>query len=509
MHTSKLPTSPARWRCVRHALKLSLGVLIASTGVSGCATSLPSVTTEAGVSPFIAFVHLDGFDLSGVTGAQFTIAPKAGSASKPVHVEYSLSALAARGYFSLGSLTLPVFGLYAGYQNQVSVEVDRSSVGPLSLKVTVPTAAYIDPSDIYSKPNIDTPRAPGSALGFDFIFIKSGLGSPVIIDTDGEIRWAAPRIQSSFSSAFRGDEFIIGDPGRPTVYGLRLDGNIAKADLPSSSYTDFNHNINRGKFGFLAEVDAESGGVASIESNVIEFQYSSPFSILNQWDLGAILSAYMSSQGDAAAAFVRPGVDWFHSNSAIYDSRDDSVIVSSRENFVIKLGYSSGAIMWILGDPTKYWYTFPSLRAKALTLAPGGLYPIGQHALSITFDRLLMLFNDGLGSLNQPAGEPAGQTRTYSTVSAYSIDQASMTATEVWDYDAGQTIFSPVCSSAYEAADRSILVDYATASGATEALLIGLDSSRNVVFEFKYPTSGCSTSWNARPIPLDDLKVNE
>jgi len=120
-----------------------------------------------------------------------------------------------------------------------------------------------------------------------------------------------------------------------------------------------------------------------------------------------------------------------------------------------------------------------------------------------------MLFNDGLGSLNQPAGEPAGQTRTYSTVSAYSIDQASMTATEVWDYDAGQTIFSPVCSSAYEAADRSILVDYATASGATEALLIGLDSSRNVVFEFKYPTSGCSTSWNARPIPLDDLKVNE
>ena len=56
-----------------------------------------------------------------------------------------------------------------------------------------------------------------------------------------------------------------------------------------------------------------------------------------------------------------------------------------------------------------------------------------------------------------------------------------MTATEVWDYDAGQTIYSPVCSSAYEAADQSILVDYATASNATEALLVGLDSSHNVV----------------------------
>jgi arylsulfate sulfotransferase len=509
VHALKLPASPARWRCVCHALKPSLGVLIAWIGVSGCASSLPSVTTEAGVSPFISFVHLEGFDLSSVTGAQFTIAPKPGSVSKPVHVEYSILALAARGYFSGESLTLPVFGLYAGYQNQVSVEVDRSSVGPILLKVTVPSAAYIDPTGIYSQPTIITPRAAGSALGFDFIFIKSGLGSPVIIDTDGEIRWAAPGIQISPSSAFRGDEFIIGDPGRPTVYRLRLDGNIRQADLPSGTYTDFNHNINRGKSGFLAEVDATGSGVASIESNVIEFQDSSSISILNQWDLGAILSAYMSSQGDDAAAFVRPGVDWFHSNSAIYDSRDDSVIVSSRENFVMKLGYSSGAIMWILGDPSKYWYTFPSLRAKALTLAPGGLCPIGQHALSITFDGLLMLFNDGLGSLNQPAGEPAGQTRTYSAVSAYSIDQASMTATEVWDYDAGQTIFAPICSSAYEATDRSILVDYATANNLTEALLVGLDSSHNVVFEFKYPTFGCNTSWNARPIRLDDLKVNE
>ena len=84
-----------------------------------------------------------------------------------------------------------------------------------------------------------------------------------------------------------------------------------------------------------------------------------------------------------------------------------------------------------------------------------------------------------------------------------------MTATDVWDYDAGQTIFSPLCSGAYEAADQSILVDYAFASNGTAALLVGLDSSHNVVFEFKYPTTGCNTNWNARPIPLDDLKVNE
>jgi arylsulfate sulfotransferase len=499
-----------RWRRVRRAL--NLGVIIASLGLTACAvapTKNTVVSVEGTLSPFISLVQLVGFDFSTLTGVQYTIAPKPGSVSKPVHVEYSLSALLARNYVSPGSVTVPVFGLYAGYENQVSIELETQAGAPISLQVAVRTSPYVDPSGVYSHPNILTPRMAGSGLGFDFIFIKSGLGSPVIIDTDAEIRWAVPGIGDSISSAFIGDTFVIGDPGQPTIDRLRLDGNITESPLPPSTYTGFHHNIEPGKQGLLAEVDAASGGVASIESNIIEFQDRNVISIPNHWDLGTILSDYISSQKDDPAAFVRPGVDWFHSNSAIYDPRDDSVIVSSRENFVIKLDYKTGAIIWIFGDPTKYWYTFSSLRAKALTLAPGGLYPIGQHALSITSDGLLMLFNDGLGSVTQPAGAPAGETRTYSTVSAYSIDERSMTASEVWDYDAGKTIFSPFCSSAYEAPDKSILVDYAVADDGTAALLVGLDSAHNVVFEFEYENSGCGTSWNARPMPLDNLKVDQ
>ena len=493
---------------------LSSGVIIASLGLTACAAA-PTVNTvdtvekTVSVSPFISLVQVDGFDSSALIRVQYAIAPKPGSVSKPVRVEYSLSALAARGYVSTSSLTVPVFGLYAGYENEVSFELETRAGISIPLQVTVPTPPYVDPSGIYSRPSILIPRSVGSGLGFDFIFIKSGLGSPVIIDTDAEIRWALPGISDSQSSTFVGDTFVIGDPKQPTVYRLRLDGNIAQGPLPPSTYTDFNHNIDPGKQGFLAEVDAASDGVANIESNVIEFQDANVISIPSHWDLGAILSAYMSSQGDDPAAFVRPGIDWFHSNSAIYDPRDDSVIVSSRENFVIKLDYKTSTIIWILGDPTKYWYTFASLRAKALTLAPGGLYPIGQHALSITPDGLLMLFNDGLGSFNQPAGAPAGETRTYSTVSAYSIDEKSMTAREVWDYDGGKTIYSDICSSAYETADKSILVDYAVADNATQALLLGLDSNHNVVFEYEYPTTVCNTSWNARPIALDNLKVDQ
>jgi arylsulfate sulfotransferase len=335
--------------------------------------------------------------------------------------------------------------------------------------------------------------------------IKSSLASPIIVDTDAEMRWVVPSTVVATSSALQGDEFVIGTLDSLNVYRLRLDGTLSQAAVPSSTtYTDFDHNIDFGKTALLAEFDI---GTKSLESNIAEIDDSG--TIYNQWNMAAIISDYMTGQGDNAKAFVRPGSDWFHSNSTAYDPSDDSLIVSSRENFVIKVGYSTGNIIWILGDTTKYWYTFPSLRAKALTLT-AGLPPIGQHGISINSDGNLMLFNDGLGSRSQPAGEPAGLTLPYSAVSVYAIDTASMTAQEVYRFDNGESIDSEICGSAYEAAGQSVLVDYATAANFLQARLVGLDANQNVVFDFQYAnqTGTCNTSWNAIPIALDNLKIN-
>ncbi len=471
-----------------------------------------SVTSDPGPSPFISLVQIGWDEVGAVTAVQYTIAPKPGSVSNPVQVEYSAAALYARGYISGRGMTVPVYGLYAGYDNKVSMTLLLQNATSKTFEVDITTQPYTDPTGIYSNPDVIVQRAAGSKLGFSFIYVKSNMDSPVILDTDGNIRWAVPHVPASPSSAFVADTFIIGSSTSPTVYTLRLDGGIGKAALPATpqNWTNFGHDIDDGKYGVLAEPDAKTNGVEDIESNVIEMEnaINTPEIVAN-WDLGAIIGSYMTSQGDDAAAFVRPGKDWFHLNSAIYDPSDDSVIVSSRENFIIKLDYTTGAIKWILGDPTKYWYTFPSLRAKALTLAAGGLYPIGQHALSINPAGQLMVFNDGLASANQPTGEPAGQTRLYSAVSAYTIDATAMTATNVWNYEAGQQIFSSVCSSAYQTSDQSMLVDYATADNVTHSILVGLDPSQNIVFEFEYPTYECNTAWNARPFPLDKLVVTQ
>jgi arylsulfate sulfotransferase len=52
---------------------------------------------------------------------------------------------------------------------------------------------------------------------------------------------------------------------------------------------------------------------------------------------------------------------------------------------------------------------------------------------------------------------------------------------------------------------ESILISYARANERQHARLVGLNSQREVVFDFQYDARGCNTSWNAVPVPLDNM----
>lgn len=456
--------------------------------------------SEAGVTPFIAFAHLSGETLAEVSTVTFSVEPKPGSVSKPVRVTYTRAALESRGRFETAqSLKLPVFGLYSGYDNTVSIKLSFVDCSTQTLTGTVAASAYADPNGVYDHPTFIKSRAAGSELGFDFFVMKSGAGTPIIVDTDGAIRWVGPGTENSISSAFTDNGFVIGDQRSTRVRRLELDGTETLATPPASTYRNFHHNIDAGKAGLLIELDTPT----ERETRIAEYDVSA--GVTKEWDFAAIMRDTLTAGGDDPTLFVRPPRDWFHTNAAIYDPSDDSLIVSSRENFILKVDYETGAVKWLLGDPTKYWNSFPSLRAKALTLNDGGLYPIGQHALSITSDGLLLTFNAGNPSESQPTGAPAGEARTYSAVSAYRIDPETMTATNVWNFDYGQSLYSDHCGSAYEGPNQSILISYARADARAHARLVALDSAHQVVFDIQYASQGCNTSWNAVPIALDDL----
>jgi hypothetical protein len=91
------------------------------------------------------------------------------------------------------------------------------------------------------------------------------------------------------------------------------------------------------------------------------------------------------------------------------------------------------------------------------------------------------------------------------------LDLVTKVATEVWNFPVNQSIHCPLCSSVYEDAPRNYLIDYALVisrapGNPTFAQLLGLDCSGQEIFYYRYPTVGCSNSYNAIPIHLENTK---
>ena len=454
------------------------------------------------VNPFIRHLKFSVNPIANLKSVQFTVQPKPGSVTRPISATYSSNYLSSRGYLdTAGNLKIPVFGLYDGFTNTVTLTyVFRDSSSKQSL-FSLPTFQF-DSGCNYDRGTVVLPRTRSTSLSYDFMLLKDSCShfSPALMDTDGELRWVGTAGVSNGASAFFDNAIYIGQG--PQLLRIELDGTVnLVADYSRIGVRDFHHNIDPGKFGLLVEVDTST----DIESVILEVGENG--TVYRRWNMYQIIADAMRARGDDPSAFVRRGQDWFHNNSATYRASDNSLIVSSRENFVIALDYASGAIKWILGDKTKAWFQYPSLSQYALTVpAGGGVAPIGQHALSITYNDKLLLFDDGLPSFSQT---PPGSMRKFAAPRKYSLNLnlANRTATQIFSYN--RPIVSEICSSVYEDAPDNYLVDYAVAGGFRSddafAEIVGLLPSGNRAFDYKYPTDGCDEIFNAIPIHLEEL----
>ena len=285
---------------------------------------------------------------------------------------------------------------------------------------------------------------------------------------------------------------------------IDLDGTVTLVgDYSNLGITNFHHNIDRGKVGIILDANTTT------QYNSVNIEVDPSGRVLKVWDMANILSAAMRAGGDDPSQFVYPTpTDWFHNNGVTYNRADDSVIISSRENFLICLDYNTTAIKWILGDPTKKWYQFPSLRRFALTVASGSLPPIGQHSPSITFDQGLMVFDNGNESILQ---NPRGAHRDFASPRKYSLDLVGKVATEVSNFPMNESIHCPFCSSVYEDAPYNYLIDYSIVNGGLPGVpvfaeLLGLNAAGETIFFYRYPATDCGKIYRALPIHLENTK---
>ena len=126
------------------------------------------------------------------------------------------------------------------------------------------------------------------------------------------------------------------------------------------------------------------------------------------------------------------GWDNEHSNAVIEDPRDDTLIVSMRnQSAVIKFSRTNGQLKWILG-PHENWG--PEFQRSLLT--PVGAFfewQYGQHAPVITPQGTLLVYDNG-NDRAIPFTPRVPDTNNYSRAVEYVINEQTMEVSQVWDY---------------------------------------------------------------------------
>ena len=498
-------------------------------------TALSAGTPVEGPTVFIQTIPLHDPQFSSLSSVSFTIVPRVGATATPISATFDRAYLQNRGWLLADTQTIsvPVWGLYPDVTNTVKLTATHTAASPVrqtappramittrstKLSVSVSTSPYTRCSN-YNAMQINTPRDSAVALGYSYFMLKTWncSDSPIIMDIDGNVRWAGTMPSVSQASAFINQQFFLGQGNGTQLFTQTLDGTSTTvgdySGAPNNVTLISHHNIDPGKNGaMLIDVDTNT----AVESTILSVAPNGD--VRKTFDVVSIFRQYIQSHCNLADpsvvttecansnplldSWLRPTNDWFHNNSATYWPARNELVVSSRENFVVGIDYRTKALKWILGDTNKAWYqTGLALHPLALALGDGlTIAPIGQHALSITPTNHLLLFDDGLQSVNQ---NPAGISRSYSAPREYAIDEVAKTATMTWSYNHNFDINSPICSSVYQVGN-SKLIDYA-ADLDGNARLIGLGSNDQVAFDYEVP-GGPVSGWNALPVTLTGLR---
>ncbi len=296
-------------------------------------------------------------------------------------------------------------------------------------------------------------------------------GLPFMFDTNGDIRYY---LDLAFLGGLayevgrlRNGNWIFGHDGVIYEYSV-LGRRVNRWDIPG--YLSHHEVTEKPNGNILTAVhkigtkNKDGGGTNG--DHIIEIDRASG-EILGEWDLRQVADVYRRS-------LVKDAFDWFHMNAIWYDETDDTLIISGRNQGLVKIT-KDNELVWILA-PHQGWgkagigadkYETADYLLTAVD-AQGTPYPEevqqgtesaadfdwtwGQHAPLILPNSHLFAFDNGFMRHFTPNGPTS-----YSRGVEYVIDEEAMTVRQVWEYGAerGNEYFSPIISD----------VDYLEATG--------------------------------------------
>jgi len=286
---------------------------------------------------------------------------------------------------------------------------------------------------------------------------------PFIFDTNGDIRWYLDLSHFThivdFIQRLENGNFLAGHAR--SLYELDVLGReVNRWDIPDYWY---HHDVIEKPDGnFLIAVNKE--GLATVEDHVIEIGRSTG-TIVREWDLRQILDV---DRHDLLANES----DWFHMNAIWYEEQDDALILSGRNQGVVKVDGNNN-LVWILA-PHQGWgaagldgnrpntadYLLTAVDANGTPYgeavqqgtadAPNFAWVWGQHAPMRLDNGNLFIFDNGYNRNFSDAGH-------WSRGVEYEIDEDAMTIRQIWEYgrSRGEAYYSQIISDVDELSETS------------------------------------------------------
>ena len=334
---------------------------------------------------------------------------------------------------------LPVYGLYADYENEVVIsylENGKEVSKTLTIKtdklpddIALPTSVYADKENLVNDLYFFTPSSSGYTLAYD---------------VNGDIRWYLTNYALWKIDRLSNGHLLVSS--ERLIYSPYYMSGLYEMDLLGKIYVEYSlkggyhHDYYEMENGnLLVSSDDFNNEDGTVEDYIVELDRSSG-DIVKTWDLKDILNMEDGKSENWTS------YDWFHNNSVWYDKNTNSITLSGRhQDAVINIDYDSGELNWIVGDPTNW-----SSEYQEYFFTPVGddfEWQWSQHAAMITPEGYLFLLDNG-NNKSKIKEEYVPASDSYTRAVMYKLDTENMTIEQVWQYgkERGSEFYSPYIS---------------------------------------------------------------